>query len=79
MIAKTNYINYSLKRQGSQSEQEQAIAVLQQDLLAAIVIEVGEREGAAVLKAVKARYVGDFGKGAVAVVGEEHVAFLRVP
>ena len=54
-------------------------AILQNDFKTAIVIQIGQSKGAAVVEKIEAGNAGDVGEGAVAVVNVEDVAFEAVP
>ena len=71
------------RRQGihhiSQHPYLRCVAILHEDFLAPVVIEIGERERSAILQKIEAHRARDIGKRAIAVVGVEHVSFVAAP
>ena len=62
-----------------QNAQLRRIAIFQNDFEPAVMVDVGEGEGAAVFREVEVDRAGDFGECAVAIVGEHHIPFVAVP
>ena len=55
------------------------IAILEDDFETAVVIDIGEREGAAVLEKVHRQRARGFGESAIVIVHEHDIARIAVP
>ena len=62
-----------------QEPQLRAVAVFEKHFLAAVMIEVGQREGAAILQKIQLHCAGDIGKCSVAIVRVKDIAFVAAP
>src|ERR1700674_3930987 len=49
------------------------ISIFEYDFQPAVAIEIGEREGPAIVAKIQSHHAGDIGKSAVAIVGKENV------
>ena len=62
-----------------QQAQLRSVAVLEKHLLAAVMIEVGQGERAAVLQEIEIHRAGNIGKCSIAIVGVKDVALVAAP